>query len=64
MAKITATLKGDFQTIVEDLENTVVEGSFSASLEGKTANASSKTAFPFMSACLSGTVIRVATVSA
>ena len=33
MAKITATLTGDFQTIVEDLENIVLEGSFSASLE-------------------------------
>ncbi len=33
MAKLTATLKGDFQSIIEDLENTVMEGSLSASLE-------------------------------
>lgn len=33
MAKITAVLTGDFQTIVEDLENTVLKGGFSASLE-------------------------------
>ena len=59
MAKLEATLHGDFQAIVSDLENAVMQGSVSASKEDSVLY--DKTACGAIPGFSSGTATRAAT---